>query len=645
MRTLLVISATFLAFWTTKLYAQNAHQPYASHWFPKDLMNWSPKSDNNAKFNRSVMPLKKRFVDQATQMNINLSTDPKIMSLVAAHPTSKHPSQGFQDMEHYAFPFWQYLDYFVQWGGSADEGLIVAPAFTWINAAHKNGVAAFGTVYFPPEEFGGVKEWLDDFLLQKSDGSFPIADKLIEVADHYGFDGWFINQETNLLEKFEAENIVKFLKYFQKKSNGRFKLVWYDSMIEDGRIIWQEELNKHNVRFFQDKKEKVSDFVFLDFGWSEVNLEDSKDMAKEVGRSPYELFAGIDLQSTGYESFANWRAIYPKDKPGNTSLGMYWPNSTFDLSEDKSPDVVYERELKLWNGGLKLKVSDHEYEWKGISNYFPARSVITEAPFITRFNYGVGKAYYDNGTKVSNNEWHNLSSQDILPTWQWKVDTNMVKANFSFDDAFIGGSSLKLQIKKLGLGQKIEIPLYKMNLSITSGLVAFASVKNNADVTVKIEINTKKGQKGYITFDKSLAWNTRALRLDNINGEMITKVNLIIEANKNIKFQNILIGEFGIKHESSAPINAPEASLETFLSGASAEAYLNINWSDNVWYYNVYKMTESGSREWLGQAWSEHYYIPEIKRGNDKKSSVILVQAVNKDGVSGEPTSIKMTWK
>ena len=44
-------------------------------------------------------------------------------------------------------------------------------------------------------------EWLDTFLSQEKDGSFPLADKLIEVAKIYGFDGWFINQETEGTEE------------------------------------------------------------------------------------------------------------------------------------------------------------------------------------------------------------------------------------------------------------------------------------------------------------------------------------------------------------------------------------------------------------------------------------------------------------
>ena len=53
-----------------------------------------------------------------------------------------------------------------------------------------------GTVFFPQMEHGGKVEWLDTFLQKDENGNFPIVDKLVEVAHTYGFDGWFINQET-----------------------------------------------------------------------------------------------------------------------------------------------------------------------------------------------------------------------------------------------------------------------------------------------------------------------------------------------------------------------------------------------------------------------------------------------------------------
>lgn len=39
----------------------NAQQPYGGCWHPEDIRNWSPETDPDAKFNRSMVPLAKRF--------------------------------------------------------------------------------------------------------------------------------------------------------------------------------------------------------------------------------------------------------------------------------------------------------------------------------------------------------------------------------------------------------------------------------------------------------------------------------------------------------------------------------------------------------------------------------------------------------
>ena len=43
--------------------------------------------------------------------------------------------------------------------------------------------------------YGGNIQWVHD-LVQQSGNTFPVADKLIEAAEYYGFDGYFVNQET-----------------------------------------------------------------------------------------------------------------------------------------------------------------------------------------------------------------------------------------------------------------------------------------------------------------------------------------------------------------------------------------------------------------------------------------------------------------
>lgn len=89
---------------------------------------------------------------------------------------------------------------------------------------------------------GGKIEWLNTFLQQESDGTFPLADKLIEVAQTYGFDGWFINQETEgskeePLSADHAEKMQAFIQYMKKQAP-ELRVVYYDSMTCDGEMNW-----------------------------------------------------------------------------------------------------------------------------------------------------------------------------------------------------------------------------------------------------------------------------------------------------------------------------------------------------------------------------------------------------------------------
>ena len=131
--------------------------------------------------------------------------------------TSNNPSQGADVFDVYAFNYWQYVDQLVFWGGSAGEGLILAPGSDVIDSGHRNGVPVLGTIFFPPSVFGGQIQWVWD-LVQKSGPTFPVADKLIEVADYYGFEGWFINQETEGGDSTLANQMQEFLLYYQANS-------------------------------------------------------------------------------------------------------------------------------------------------------------------------------------------------------------------------------------------------------------------------------------------------------------------------------------------------------------------------------------------------------------------------------------------
>lgn len=75
-------------------------------------------------------------------------------------------------------------------------GIINIPNPAYTNAAHKNGVMSLGCVFVPRTEH------TDDIVYKDENGRFPIADKLVEMANYYGFDGYFINLEEDLPHDF-----------------------------------------------------------------------------------------------------------------------------------------------------------------------------------------------------------------------------------------------------------------------------------------------------------------------------------------------------------------------------------------------------------------------------------------------------------
>ena len=74
----------------------NAQQPYGGCWHPEDIRNWSPETDPDAKFNRSMVPLAKRFKEpELMKANKHQFYEGQICNATILFPTcSMCPSQG-----------------------------------------------------------------------------------------------------------------------------------------------------------------------------------------------------------------------------------------------------------------------------------------------------------------------------------------------------------------------------------------------------------------------------------------------------------------------------------------------------------------------------------------------------------------------
>jgi endo-beta-N-acetylglucosaminidase D len=89
------------------------------------------------------------------------------------------------DEIHYNCEYWQYVEVFVYFG----HNRAAIPPPVWTNTAHRNGVLILANFCIEDKDIAP--------MIKKEDGRYKLADVLVEMAECYGFDGWFLNVESN----------------------------------------------------------------------------------------------------------------------------------------------------------------------------------------------------------------------------------------------------------------------------------------------------------------------------------------------------------------------------------------------------------------------------------------------------------------
>lgn len=204
-----------------------------------------------------------------------------------------------------------------------------------------------GNVFLPPVAYGGQLQWTRDLVQKDSTGHYPLAAQLVAVAAAYGFDGWFINAETSGGNTALATDMRGFMNELKTLGTAQGQRVtWYDAMTVSGSVSWQGALNNQNKTFFQ-----AADSMFVDFRWSQSSLASSATTAQQLGRSPYELWAGVDVEANGTGASVNWDAIVPSTKAHVTSLGLYRPEWTRNhLPASRTPGDFHAADDLFWTG-------------------------------------------------------------------------------------------------------------------------------------------------------------------------------------------------------------------------------------------------------------------------------------------------------
>ena len=301
-----------------------ANQPYQHGYTGLDILNWNPAADKDSEYLRSRVPLQTRVAaNAATQKNPNLPADTEMFNLAGDYGNAFFES--FHDnnvFSQYLFNYWQYTDYYGTWHGQPtanvpknlyDEkaqsdwtqkwfefGTLNLPNAAYTNAAHKNGAKPIATIFYSGND-RGEQTYKDLLQGKRADGTYPVADKLVGIAKYYGFDGYFVNQESNV----SSDDVSAYRDFMKQIVDQGIYIQWYDSATyPGGNVGYQNSFNKRNSPWVQDGTEgKISDSIFLNYWFSGNMLKDLADYAKSLGiDSKYAVFAGIEA---GQKKFGN----------------------------------------------------------------------------------------------------------------------------------------------------------------------------------------------------------------------------------------------------------------------------------------------------------------------------------------------------
>lgn len=298
-----IVGALLCSLAVTTAFAQ---QPYGGCWHPDYIKDWTPEKDPDAKFNRSTVKLQPRIEGDNIKAHQYQFPEGQVAACLTMNPMcSMTPSQGANNFIGYTPTYWQYIDMVIWWGGSAGEGIIVPPSAPVIDACHMNGVKILGNVFFPPQAYSGDPEWVEQ-MLTKEGNTYPYAEKMYEIAKYYGFDGWFINEETYAST---ASDWVEWIKYFyqcaEADGNHDMYIQWYDASMYVNNALDIMMANP-NTSFFAN------------YGSAgKVTIEQNRSRMENAGVDMdaffEKLYSGIEQAQGGLIGNAqNLQACFPK---------------------------------------------------------------------------------------------------------------------------------------------------------------------------------------------------------------------------------------------------------------------------------------------------------------------------------------------
>nr|XP_020463999.1 cytosolic endo-beta-N-acetylglucosaminidase [Monopterus albus]XP_020464000.1 cytosolic endo-beta-N-acetylglucosaminidase [Monopterus albus] len=430
-----------------------------------ELLSWKISEANP--FNVAVVPLAPREPPLASCPHRTLVSHDMMGGYI-----DDRFVQGTSTEAPYAFYHWQYIDIFNYFS----HNLVTIPPAVWTSAAHKHGVAVIGTF---------ITEWTDgarlcEAFLKEEELYRAVADKLVQISHYYGFDGWLINIE-NVLSEVAVKNTLLFLRYLTDQMHERVPgslVLWYDSVIENGQLKWQNELNQSNRVFFDS-----CDGFFTNYNWTEQNLEVMREYSGAQGRQA-DIYIGVDVFARGDVvggKFETNKALELIRKH-NFSAAIFAPGWVYETHSDKT----------------EFRKNQDKF-WALLSDYLYIHRAVSPLPFISSFCQGFGKAIYWRGQQETKRNWFNLSAQDIQPLY-YHVELKgggWLRSRGCPEDAWNGGCSLLLDgLIPVSATSPVCAKIFSLHVPLPSKTLVNLVCKPSAGIMVSLELKTTDASLG-----------------------------------------------------------------------------------------------------------------------------------------------------
>ena len=315
--------------------------------------------------------------------------------------------------------------------------------------------------------------------------------------------------------------------------------------------------------------------VSMDRSWTRLNAdEDSKRCGVCLwGEHNTSRFWSYNSGADAYDAQSNYQALLERAFSGGNRNPLNRP-------EISNTGNNWEKE------GDKLPLST----FAGLATWIPERSAIQgNLPFATYFNLGNGDRYNYKGKKTAG-PWYNMGNQDRVPTYRWLVTqsgtetvSSDVQPEFSHDDAYTGGSCLKLTGKATSAGT--DIVLFKTNLTASStGAYASVAVKSGKEGSneTKLYVILKKKDGSWVEAPvgttTSKNWEEKKIDLSGIaQGDVIERIGLRVKgSDENYK---LYVGKLEINDNvKTVPSNITDLMVEV-KEETKTSLSIKVNWN------------------------------------------------------------------